>query len=231
MSNATVDPAATDVIEILVPALPGPPGPPGPQGQGGLQGPTGPAGPTGPLGLQGPPGGFTIAAVVPDTTYLPAVPDASQAGMVWLVGPTSINTLPPGVQLPLNAEDPTQIRLGPQNDLRIGYGGTEASNELTARYNLATPNFDYGDCAPLGIPVRVGTQKPTPITSGTVFTLQHNLSEPTPSVSVFDGTSKQDITKNCVIAAPNLNSVQVTINQNVPTAGGYVYFIITGAGN
>lgn len=86
MSNAIVTTPVPDVIEILTPGLPGPGGPPGPEGPGGIQGIPGPPGPAGPTGLQGPPGGFVVAGVVPDTSYLPAVPDPSQAGMVWLVG-------------------------------------------------------------------------------------------------------------------------------------------------
>jgi hypothetical protein len=85
MSNPTVL-TSENVIEILTPGLPGPAGPPGPIGPGGVQGAPGPIGSAGPPGPQGPPGGFVIAATVLDPTYLPAVPDASQAGMVWLVG-------------------------------------------------------------------------------------------------------------------------------------------------
>lgn len=92
MTDTIVITPATDVVEILTPGLPGPPGPPGPQGPGGVQGPTGPAGPVGPVGPQGPPGGFVIAAVVKDTTYLPCPPDPSQAGQVWLVGPMAGGT-------------------------------------------------------------------------------------------------------------------------------------------
>lgn len=78
-----------NVVEILVPALPGPPGPVGAAGASGVQGPPGGSGPTGPTGPQGPPGGFTIAAVVPDQSYLPATPAPNQVGMVWLVGTTT----------------------------------------------------------------------------------------------------------------------------------------------
>ena len=88
MSDITVTGPTTEVIEITIPGAPGPPGQPGPQGAGGVQGPTGPAGPIGPTGFHGPPGGFTVAAVVPDTSHLPAAPTPAQAGMVWLVGTT-----------------------------------------------------------------------------------------------------------------------------------------------
>lgn len=86
MTDALVTTPDQNVVEILVPGLPGPPGPPGPTGPEGVQGPIGPPGPTGPPGPQGPPGGFVIAAVVTDTSYLPAVPAPEQMGMVWLVG-------------------------------------------------------------------------------------------------------------------------------------------------
>jgi hypothetical protein len=86
MSDITVTGPTSEVIEISVPGLLGPPGPPGPQGPGGIQGPPGYQGNEGPVGPQGPPGGFTIAGVVMDESYLPAVPDASQLGMVWVVG-------------------------------------------------------------------------------------------------------------------------------------------------
>jgi hypothetical protein len=83
---STISTPTEDVIEILASSIPGPPGQPGPQGPGGIQGPPGPLGPQGDIGPQGPPGGFTIAATVTDESYLPAVPDPSQLGMVWLVG-------------------------------------------------------------------------------------------------------------------------------------------------
>lgn len=89
MSDITVTGPTTEVIEISVPGLLGPPGPPGPQGPGGVAGPTGPAGPSGPTGFHGPPGGFTVAAVVPDISHLPATPTPAQVGMVWLVGTTT----------------------------------------------------------------------------------------------------------------------------------------------
>ena len=89
MSNAQVTLAEPDVIEILSPGLPGPPGQPGAQGAQGVQGPLGPPGVAGPFGPQGPPGGFVVAAVVPDTSYLPAIPVGSQVGTVWLVGTTT----------------------------------------------------------------------------------------------------------------------------------------------
>jgi hypothetical protein len=85
MSDISVTLPMTEVIEITTPGMPGPPGPPGPQGPGGV-GPIGPTGATGSTGPTGPPGGFTIAGVVDDPSYLPAVPDPSQVGMVWLVG-------------------------------------------------------------------------------------------------------------------------------------------------
>ena len=86
MTDAIVITPTENIVEILVPGLPGPPGPPGPTGPGGVQGDVGQQGPAGPAGPQGPPGGFLIAAVVTDTSYLPAVPAANQLGMVWLVG-------------------------------------------------------------------------------------------------------------------------------------------------
>jgi hypothetical protein len=89
MSDVTINSPAPDVIEILTPGLPGPPGPPGPAGAEGFQGISGVAGPVGPVGPQGPPGGFVVAAVVPDNTYLPNTPTEAQAGMVWLVGTSS----------------------------------------------------------------------------------------------------------------------------------------------
>ena len=78
-----------NVIEILTPGLPGPPGPPGSAGASGVQGPTGPAGVPGPAGPVGPPGGFVVAATVPDISHLPATPLPAQAGQVWLVGTTN----------------------------------------------------------------------------------------------------------------------------------------------
>jgi hypothetical protein len=86
---STIVTPSEDVIEILASGMPGPPGPAGPQGPGGVQGSVGPPGPVGPSGPQGPPGGFVIAAVVPNPSYLPAKPTAAQTGMVWLVGTTS----------------------------------------------------------------------------------------------------------------------------------------------
>lgn len=89
MTDAIVITPETDVIEILTPGLPGPPGMPGPRGPGGVQGPAGPTGPVGPVGFHGPPGGFVVAAVVPDTSHLPATPTTAQSGQVWLVGTTT----------------------------------------------------------------------------------------------------------------------------------------------
>lgn len=89
MTDVTITSPAPDVIEILTPGLPGPPGPVGSTGGQGVQGVAGPPGPVGSVGPQGPPGGFVIAGVVPDVSYLPAVPTEDQAGMVWLVGTTS----------------------------------------------------------------------------------------------------------------------------------------------
>jgi hypothetical protein len=88
MTDGLATTADENLVEILVPGLPGPPGPPGPMGPGGI-GPPGPPGPPGPTGVQGPPGGFMVAATVTDTSYLPAVPNPQQLGMVWLVGTTS----------------------------------------------------------------------------------------------------------------------------------------------
>ena len=88
MTDGLATTANENLVEILVPGMPGPPGPPGPTGPGGI-GPVGPPGPAGPTGVPGPPGGFMIAAVVTDPSYLPAVPNAQQMGMVWLVGTTS----------------------------------------------------------------------------------------------------------------------------------------------
>lgn len=86
MTDAIVITPESSVVEILVPGLPGPPGPPGPTGAQGVQGPNGQVGSVGPMGLQGPPGGFVIAGVVDAPNLLPAVPDASVDGQVWLVG-------------------------------------------------------------------------------------------------------------------------------------------------
>lgn len=86
---AVVNTTDTGVIEILTPGLPGPPGQPGPEGAQGVMGPPGPAGATGPTGPQGPPGGFVIAGVVTNTSYLPATPAPQDLGKVWLVGTTS----------------------------------------------------------------------------------------------------------------------------------------------
>jgi len=86
MSDVIVVNPAPDVIEILTPGLPGPPGPVGPTGGQGVQGIVGPRGDVGPAGVQGPPGGWNIAGVVPNQSYLPAIPADDQMGMVWLVG-------------------------------------------------------------------------------------------------------------------------------------------------
>jgi hypothetical protein len=95
--TSTLDYSTSDqVVEILVPGMPGPPGPPGPTGAEGIQGNAGPPGQVGPPGPVGPPGGFFIAAVVTDPSYLPAVPYPAQIGMVWLVGP---QLMPDGVTM------------------------------------------------------------------------------------------------------------------------------------
>jgi len=84
--------------------------------------------------LQGPPGGFVIAAVVPDPSFLPAVPDASQTGMVWLVGTVTYQVYyydatagwvtldiaegpqgPPGVQGPMGPQG-VQGAVGPTGE-------------------------------------------------------------------------------------------------------------------
>ena len=134
-----------DVIEILTPGLPGPAGPPGPIGPGGVQGPNGPTGPPGPNGPQGPPGGFVIAAVVPDTSYLPATPTAAQAGMVWLVGTTSYvvwyYSAPASGWLTLN------IASGPQ-----GPPGSMGPTGNIGGQGVAGPQGPQGPLGPQGAP-------------------------------------------------------------------------------
>lgn len=132
-----------NLIEILVPGLPGPPGPPGPVGPGGVQGNLGPPGPVGPAGIQGPPGGFLIAGVVTDISYLPAPPAPDQMGMVWLVG------TPPVVYYydPATGWMTLDIAVGPQ-----GPAGTTGNAGSPGSQGAVGPAGPAGAVGPAGPP-------------------------------------------------------------------------------
>jgi hypothetical protein len=141
-----------NVIEILTPGLPGPPGPPGPVGASGVQGPTGPAGIPGPPGPVGPPGGFVIAAVVPDISHLPATPLPSQAGLVWLVGTNSYVVYyhdPVAGWLALN------IATGPQ-----GPNGIPGPTGQQGLQGAVGPRGAQGPVGPTGAPGSMGQLVP-----------------------------------------------------------------------
>lgn len=159
MTDVVVTSPAPDVIEILTPGLPGPPGPPGPTGGQGVQGIVGPPGPVGGVGPQGPPGGFVIAGVVTDPSYLPAVPTEEQAGMVWLVGTTTYtvhyyNTQTGWMTLP--------IASGPQ-----GPPGQAGAVGLTGGQGVAGPAGPQGEVGPAGPPGQMATLIQPPWQDGT----------------------------------------------------------------
>jgi hypothetical protein len=135
--------------------------------------------------------------------------------MVWLVGPMTITPPPSGSPLP------------------ISQGGTSASNALSARYNLGGDWNAYGDANLIGVPVELSAQVPTPITSGTQFAVNHNLSDSTPIVQVYHGSQSgpwTNITNQCAIVNTSFNDTQITVNVAIPGTGEYVYFIFLGAG-
>jgi hypothetical protein len=146
MTDAVTTPTE-NLIEILVPGLPGPPGPPGPQGAGGVQGPTGPQGPLGPLGPQGQPGGFVIAAVVADESYLPSVPPPENSGMVWLVGTPPVVWFYDSVQGWITLD----VAVGPQGlQGDTGLGGVQGDQGATGPTGAQGPVGPTGPSGGMG---------------------------------------------------------------------------------
>jgi hypothetical protein len=90
-----------------------------------------------------------VAAVVPDPSYLPAVPTEEQAGMVWLVGTTSY------VVHYYNTQTGWQIlniASGPQ-----GPPGQAGATGLTGGQGVAGPAGQQGPVGPQGAPGNMGT--------------------------------------------------------------------------
>jgi hypothetical protein len=105
----------------------------------------------GPVGPQGPPGGFVIAQVVLDESYLPSVPPPENSGMIWLVGTPPVVWFYDSVQGWITLD----VAVGPQGLAgNTGLGGVQGDQGATG------PTGPQGPVGPTGAQGDMGQLAP-----------------------------------------------------------------------